>query len=139
MKEEETKAKQWQIGDWCQFKNGNKIRSRINCISPYQRYVGHTDNATWFSSFDEIEPIPLTEGILRKNGFEVYSETKYTLTMRQKRYSAVVAYGKCVDEFNFDISGDCKCIRGNKFRYVHELQHALRVCNLDDIADNFVV
>jgi len=61
------------IGDWVQFTNTSKIRSRINCISPHQQHVAHTDNATWIDSFDMIEPVPITEEILEANGF-IYRE-----------------------------------------------------------------
>lgn len=84
----------------------------------------------------EVKPIPLTPEILEKNGFE----TKF-------------GYSKYNDEDDFflitwnEIShhlrirtfdNDC-ALDKDHIDYVHELQHALRLCGLNDLADNFKV
>lgn len=84
----------------------------------------------------EAEPIPLTEEIFKANGFEknpYYEEwvkplnNQYKLRVSNKHIS-VVRGGTY--PFNFV---------GNPTKYVHELQHALRLCRLNELADNFKI
>lgn len=148
--------KDLMIGDWVQFSNGSKIKSRINCISPYQHHVAHTDNATWIDNYDEIEPIPLTEEILKLNGFEdanannglkfrwyvLYAYQEYGDIWGRTSHEIVVAWR----EFNSDIfierpyaDTTQRKISVADIRYVHELQHAFRLCGLKELADNFKI
>ena len=87
-------------------------------------------------SIDNIKPIPLTSAIIEKNGsvhYEEYEEdfhdeycVKHT-RMRYKRYSNCIkqdlgGYGVCLDKDRI-VSG--------LFHYVHELQHALKLCGIE--------
>lgn len=79
-------------------------------------------------SVDDVEPIPLTAEILEKNGFEFDDESsswavceRYLLHGHKAMWSVV--FGDELVPVN----------------YVHELQHALRLCGLDYIADNFKI
>lgn len=77
---------------------------------------------------DELTPIPLTAEILEKNGF-----TFRTPTSMHYDYLFVVFLNEDAEVFTL-IGGQQRWLR-----YVHELQHALRLCGLTDIADNFQV
>lgn len=79
-----------------------------------------------YAYMQEIGSIPLTEEILERNGFE--------LNVLHKK-------GVCKIElligFPFYVT-----IKGGAYTFpaptsVHELQHALRLCGLNEIADNF--
>lgn len=124
------KANELMIGDWVQFDNG--IKSRVNCISPHQRYVAHTDNATWIRSYDELYPIPLTKDILLNNGFHDGGYKIYYLDLGDDEYPFRIQESK---------KGliDAVCYKLTEFKYVHQLQHALRLCGLGDVADNLKV
>ena len=89
----------------------------------------------------DLEPIPLTAEILEKNGLEktlideeyCYSlfTMDYVIVIRTNRdgywkYDSVREIGRGV-------------VIQRKFDYVHELQHALRLCGLDELADKFKV
>lgn len=82
----------------------------------------------------DIEPIPLTEEILEKNEFKKNKISNYeTLYLIDKNNEFL--YVRCFGGTGFGI--------GNSFDeegelqefaiiyYVHELQHALRMCNID--------
>ena len=73
-------------------------------------------------------PIPLTVEILEKNGFKKHRDIFYRLAIH-------------IDEFNgfmFTLGKDLDgvfCLQSNRFvrfTYVHELQHALRLCGVDN-------
>lgn len=80
-----------------------------------------------FDEFDDIEPIPLTAEILEKNLFK-----------RDVFHNEYYIYGTnfCVVEFDNTYSYQGTDMDLN---YVHELQHALRLCGLNGLANNFKI
>ena len=90
-------------------------------------YVLHTWTANDYSRNLQVKPIPLTPEILEKNGWWFDTED----TWRH-------------DEVNFTIekwNGRYQCYDINQIKLdsAHQLQHALRLCKLDELADNFKV
>lgn len=91
------------------------------------------ENDDFCGFVDEIEPIPLTPEILEKNGFEdvgqdiyQYEEKPYYIWWESDRYRL----GIYKDESDYE-----KECFGEVMRlpiiYVHELQHALRLCGIE--------
>lgn len=75
-----------------------------------------------------LTPIPLTAEILEKYGFKKHRDIFYRLAVH-------------IDEFNgfmFTLGRDFDgvfCLQSNlfvRFAFVHEIQHALRRCGIDD-------
>lgn len=101
------------------------------------------------SHIENIEPIPLTTEILVKNGFAMEQERPckiYRLWLGDCYEEGFV----CIAYHNFDdgqhISLHIEAIPPHvlstltiEFTYVHELQHALRLCGLNELADNFKI
>ena len=96
-----------------------------------------------------IEPIPLTPEILEKNGFVQEDDAdmdaiayKCFCEILTGHYSAndvIVSYDGSKE---FTITNDLgyPCDEITLYRpKVHELQHALRLCGLNELADNFKV
>lgn len=80
-----------------------------------------TDNDDIYSyNIDELKPIPLTIDILEKNGF-----TKESRIGNGKP----LEYCVLVDGLWIDIRGE-SYFEG-KLEYVHQLQHALRLCGVE--------
>ena len=69
----------------------------------------------------ELEPIPLTEEILKAN--ELNPIICCNLSM-PKWYMSLRSGNRHVEM---------------SFKYVHQLQHALRLCGLNELADNFKI
>lgn len=114
------------IGDWVIVNSKpTKVEEvdggSINTTYSYGEIEGYIDE-------DEISPIPLTTEILEKNGF-----TFRTPTSMHYDYLFVVFLNEDAEVFTL-IGGQQRWLR-----YIHELQHALRLCGLTDIADNFQV
>lgn len=104
------KANKLMIGDWVNSPNGY---FRIKLI-----------DSEWSKDMEErITPIPLTPEILEKNGWwQDEIDGTYHNTMN--------VYGRKAPFSIFD---------GVAINYVHDLQHALRLCGLNELADNFIV
>ena len=122
------KATELQIGDLVKIK-GHLDYDKVQEIARdenMQWYISYACSATLFRAY-EFEPIPLTPEILEKNGWWFDTED----TWRH-------------DEVNFTIekwNGRYQCYDINQIKLdsAHQLQHALRLCKLDELADNFKV
>lgn len=116
------KANELMIGDWVDF--GSFMRQVIQ-PDYYQDVNGDC-------VLDGTQPIPLTAEILEKNGFVKSRIDKGWLQWNQKQ-------GGLVDIFidNKGISGMPTAVTfghnvvNMHIQYVHELQHALRLCGIE--------
>lgn len=125
-------AQNWMIGDWYQW--------YAECrYYPYQ--VKPEDfTKDYIANF---EPIPLTPEILEKNGWDTspYSILKVCNDKWLEFYHherRLRLWWKGIDEWQNHAEVQEVCFQCN-CTYVHELQHALRLCGLTDIADNFKI
>ena len=124
------KATELQIGDWVgRVFNDNRI------IEDYRQVdwirtgeIGMRYHKVW--SIGCIEPIPLNPEILEKNGWEsdgIFMDRRVdenTFFVWANGYNVVLYQ-------NGNYMCDCK--------YVHTLQHALRLVGFNELADNFKV
>ncbi len=100
------KAEDLMIGDW--VVGGSEEPFKIGIIDPD------------FLHWNEIQPIPLTPEILEKNGFsENYREEDLSYAQ------------SCGDVIGIHIYGTNGLMEEMYFKYVHELQHALRLCGIE--------
>ena len=109
------------IKDWVMV----KILSQIP-----NTYVLHTWTANDYPRSLQVKPIPLTTEILEKNGWEQTEychEYQYGKNTIQCRLPYMVGRINGIDIENF------KC------EYVHQYQHLLRLCGLNELANNFKV
>ena len=122
------------IGDW--VVGGSEEPFKIGIIDPD------------FLHWDEVLPIPLTPDILEKNGF-VYKEDDRILTggfyqfvgegkregyfILIKFYDGTIGDAKVLvkihteSSYRIGVNGIHSC----DIEYVHELQHALRLCGIE--------
>ena len=105
---------------------GDKVMVKVLSQIP-NTYVLHTWTANDYSRNIQVKPIPLTPEILEKNGWW-YDEVDMWLH----------------DKVDFGIerrNGGFQCYNINQIKLdsVHELQRALRLCGLNELADNFKI
>lgn len=81
-------------------------------------------NVSGVKDINSLIPIPLTPEILEKNGFEFLIDTWYLQTEERKPIHI-----RFMDGF-IAISINCNIIPMG-LKYVHQLQHALRLCGID--------
>lgn len=88
---------------------------------------------------DEVEPVPLTPEILEKNGFSTYGEAYYlpndkkngdvTVSVGFYMYCTIINIKKGNIQFFKEVP--CEYRSSSRNIYIHELQHALRLCGID--------
>lgn len=146
----EMKPTDLMIGDWAKIK-GHLDYDKVQEIAKdenMQWYISFACSATLFRAY-EFEPIPLTPEILEKNGWNLDPVLQcYTST-------PLWLYGEGSINLLLQFptkqsAGSLKIIDNQKIRnlsdftwkdrlYIHELQHALRLCGFNKLADDFKV
>lgn len=112
------KANELMIGDLVRTIGCNPFR--IGCVLG-EAVCNDSDTQMWCD--DEIEPIPLTPEILEKNGFEKIG-TSYQYIARPGLYIRLIGISN--KHLSLQIAS-----RYIGLDYVHELQHALRLCKIE--------
>jgi hypothetical protein len=129
------KPEELMIGDWVY----NTHHEKNICITPYDFFVhGHDENGDQYLNCSckpcfgrDLEPIPLTPEILEKNGFALIDEKEkmYRLNFAEDESVCVTADFKCEEPF---VHVRNTCYQATPYcRYVHQLQHALRLCGIE--------
>lgn len=125
------KATELMIGDWVNYK--------YSAPEPWKPRKWQI--VVFESGFIELadpdtscKPIPLTAEILEKNGF-VFRENNDTMCGEYYLHNQSTF---AIKMFNGYLVGMCMG-EDLEFNYVHELQHALRLCGLEELADNFQI
>lgn len=129
------KVTELMIGDYVKYQGYNYIIEEISTkgwIHLIHPEVKIRVNMTSDYIIDLLEPILLTPEILKANGFEqnINYEDDYS-------FEDTTIIFKHNDKYLFTAS-----INGSKgmlylcANYVHELQHALKICGLNKLADN---
>lgn len=126
------KANELMIGDWvlAQFINGDRY-ARISAIAIDCAVVSVGDRE-YEHDYDAVLPITLTEEILKANGF-LESIEEGTFYFPQEDINQLGYAIETDDGEAFFITGHELIV----FDYVHELQQVLRLCGLEELADNF--
>lgn len=117
------------VKDWVANQYGTPIQ--IYSTGDNGAYA-NTGDTLWVFEDNEYkpQPIPLAPEILEKNGWK---ETEYW--HEYKDGNTIIQYSLS------NIWGIINGIEIEHFKceYVHQLQHLLRLCGLDELADNFKV
>ena len=83
---------------------------------------------------DEIYPLPLTEEILEKNGFDEIGDDTYQLKENRTWFWVDFhnkEYGCTYDESNYYLEDYSEGLILNGIPDVHQLQHALKLCGIE--------
>lgn len=137
LKFDNMKTNELMIGDWILMPNGNNYEKIV--AIPTNTQIEVSGNC-WINPMACI-PIPITVKILEKNGYYGVGTAR--------GINGFIGDGSDITidnvgngNFNLDISLNTwtndNCI-SITIKYVHELQHALRICGLSDLADDFKI
>ena len=117
------------VNDWVANQYGTPIQ--IYSTGDNGAYA-NTGDTLWVFEDNEYkpQPIPLTPEILEKNGWK---ETQYWHEYQDGKNTIQC----CLPDMRGIINGIE--IEHFKCEYVHQYQHLLRLCGLNELADNFKV
>ena len=129
MKAVTIKCRALMVGDWCCDQHGFPMQiTNVGDDYAYATFEGNEGDPWEFNDKDDQpRPIVLTPEILEKNGWWYNVEDMWL-------HEEV---GFFIEKFNGRFQ--CYDINQIKLDSVHELQQALRLCKLNELADNFKV
>jgi hypothetical protein len=132
------------IGDWFQYADGNKKGTivGIKCDARYLEQEAHLTimdcNGKWYvKELDDLKAIPLSPEILEKNGWK---QKKGFMQHGNFGNGPLMIWhtedNKILRHFTHEMEiSDLSSDRGFRIRfdcnYVHQLQHALKLCGIE--------
>lgn len=144
-------------GDWVLI---NGTPHRIQAIDSVDEEISADDELYFVGedrchSEDKIEGIPLTKEILQENDWECVCET-YHHEFGNKSFPEIIitSFIKNVDKLRLEIRDKHLHIWLHSdflnykwmdedvivpIKYIHDMQHALRLCGLNELADGFQI
>lgn len=128
------KANELMLGDWVQGHLQNTPSKVVGIPNEYRLAVITPGGAYMELSIDDFLPIPLTPEILKKNGFDFLYSSVPGGTPQEQRMRKVDTYkwqGIAVNYYHETNDFQMVNFRGVRFDYVHQLQHALRLCGIE--------
>ena len=140
MKTETLRCQALMVGDWCCDHHGFPMQI-TNVGDDYAYACEGNEERPWIFGDDEgyePQPIPLTPEILEKNGF-VFDCDFWTIANPRYNNVRMVRYCSIDEDATDAFLGHWAFDENYAIDYVHELQHALRLCGLNELADNFKV
>jgi len=133
------KARDFMIGDWMQ--DGNGFPMRIVTVGEgwaYADFEGNEADPWEYRDRDFADgtanPVELTAAMLEASGFERGVHTAEWVRDADADCPTMIAVDACGTASVYK-EGFRYC--NGRARYVHELQHVLRLAGLNEIADNF--
>ena len=129
------KCRDLMVGDWVTNEHGLPAQIiNVDNLCAFTIFGGNEDDEGEPWVFDDSVnlpvPILLTPEILEKNGWK---ETQYWHEYQDGKNTIQC----CLPDMRGRING--VEIENFKCEYVHQYQHLLRLCGLDELADNFKV
>ena len=126
------RCKDIMVGDYVANRNGSPMQ--IVAVDEDNAYAceGNEERPWIFGDNEGYEPQPiiLTPEILEKNGWK---ETEYWHEYQDGKNTIQ----SCLPDMRGIINGIE--IKEFQCKYVHQYQHLLRLCGLDELADNFKI
>ena len=129
MKTETIRCRDLMVGDWCCDEHGFPMQiTNVGDDYAYATFEGNEGDPWEFDDKDDQpRPIILTPEILEKNGWWYNVEDMW--------FHDEVEF--CIEKWHGRFQ--CYEITDIKLDSVHQLQQALRLCELNELADNFKV
>lgn len=134
------KCRDLMYGDWCCSGHGLPMQiTNVGNDYAYATWEGNEGDPWEFDDKDDQpQPIPLTPEILEKNGF-VFDCDFWTIANPRYNNVRMVRYCSIDEDATDAFLGHWAFDENYAIDYIHELQHALRLCGLNELADNFKV
>ena len=121
-------AEEIMIGDWIQ------TNCTIFKVEGFDTSSGEVQSKSWAYDLDNCKPIEITPEILKENGFELKPDGWLWHEFFGNEYQnyIFIQFRKgCKEVRTCELNFTNKVFLSFKPRYIHELQHALRLCGID--------
>lgn len=115
------------VGDWVRYNGKEYTIASIYMAAvghPHEVALTHQGVSFWWAYIDQLESIPITVEILKKNGFECIEEDADTALYGTP--SCSIFHTKGTLRYRFD-TPQASVVCWN----IHDLQHALRLAGVD--------
>ena len=121
------------LGDWVRNTNGNVGRVAGITEDGAEVIVHYTDNGTAFSDPGLLRPVRLLLGMLAENGWEVHDKMYAELAYEEGRRLSWYQYEGILRDWYTGRDGVDREIFLSRpgLIYVHQMQHALRMCGIE--------
>ena len=131
-------SKELMIGDWVLI---NNVPHKIQVINNIDAEI-QADDVLYYVGEDKIEGIPVTEDFFRENDWEYRCRTylQKSFVKDVDKFRLEIVNNKLYVWFdyspnNWKQSANVKV----PIKYIHDIQHVLRLCGLNEFTDNFKV
>ena len=135
------KANELMVGDWVVFNPNVFIEDEYEERKPCWNTQIKSGEDIDLASEGCFEPIPLTSAIMKANSFshdvigcDCHGKWQKIIGIDAINVSDCGIEYKSIHNFSFTFR-----LQGIQLYYVHELQHALRLCGFNELADNFKI
>jgi hypothetical protein len=138
------KIEELSIGDWVNVLNyhwdGRPYTGQVNGITKKHGTYYLQFGSALSAEIDRCKPIPITKEILEKNGFRLKEEAELCTEYVSGDEHSIITYVFYKESiYDIDTLLDCQVgyvggldwIHHCHVKYVHELQHALRLCGIN--------
>ena len=135
MKAAKIRCRDLMVGDWIADNNGFQWQiTNVGEDYAYANWEGNEGDPWEFDDkYDRPKSIPLTPEILEQNGFIKVNSQRYDYG-----YPDTDCYVKVNPKKNMiHVNGRNANSNLYSHSFVHELQRVLRLCGLDELANNF--
>lgn len=139
---EDLNCKSLMIGDWVIYKGKPTMIYEID--DDYHRINTEPDgyDSIRYIEISDINPIPITIEIFEKNGFVAEGDNFKMWTSADKRVILHNndGYLNTFNKWHVHVdTEDMRTIGCVELTYVHQFQQFLRLCGMNELADNFKI
>ena len=125
------KAEDLMIGDWLKHYNGTPMQ--VTKITTEHFACAENGGVNCWEYNNKFEPIPLTPELLKKNDILYEKQSFYYVIEDDENLECTYYIQQVLQEdwvVGVDIGAyDCSVFA--RIKYVHQLQHALKLCGID--------
>ena len=134
------KAADLMVGDWVCLKDDTKYELPLKVDGVLTDDISLEGEGFLGGAEGLIRPVPITPEILEKNDIKKRRDEYAVFGWEgMKQWYVTLEDFKPQYDFWFITSSDRDLNIRGQIRYVHQLQHALRLCGLNELANNFKV
>ena len=138
------KTNELMIKDWVRY---NDEPCRIWMVDWQYSLIRCNYNGNAWTGTGEITPIELTDKILLDSGFKIIYDSSVSMKFRatndeEDAFIYLTFYKKSDGDggrIYLEIESKTTIINSTNINFVHELQHILRICGMNDIDDKLKV